>query len=157
MDPSLCRDLMTLPFVFGRVTVEDVFPRYRDTVVMRYVVHFTLTLQVSGCCMSPDGKYIVSASWDKTLLIWDSSTLTTSVTTIAPNHDPSPLPSSTPVPSNIREYLQLYSQSPEPKLSPVVPISTVPADNKSKMKSEDEISILGNHRIVNIIICECNE
>jgi WD40 repeat protein len=29
---------------------------------------------VSGCTISPDGSFIVSASWDKTLKIWDAAT-----------------------------------------------------------------------------------
>jgi WD40 repeat protein len=29
---------------------------------------------VSGCAVAPDGSYIVSASWDETLLMWDPAT-----------------------------------------------------------------------------------
>ncbi len=32
------------------------------------------SFSVSGCAFSPDGKLIVSASWDRTLKVWDSET-----------------------------------------------------------------------------------
>ncbi|MBV8224158.1 MAG: hypothetical protein JO232_03090 [Verrucomicrobia bacterium] len=32
------------------------------------------THRVNGCAISPDGSFIVSASWDKTLKVWDAKT-----------------------------------------------------------------------------------
>jgi hypothetical protein len=32
------------------------------------------TTSVEGCAVSPDGTFIVSASWDKTLKVWDVAT-----------------------------------------------------------------------------------
>ena len=35
---------------------------------------------MNGCAVSPDGAFIVSASWDKTLKVWDARTGTCLIT-----------------------------------------------------------------------------
>ena len=44
---------------------------------VRYNVIYIYTTddeKVNSCCFSPDGSKIVSASYDKTLIIWNTST-----------------------------------------------------------------------------------